>query len=98
MPTPTLIAAIVIGATVLILIGLLAVLAYWHGLKHNPFTDCRHCEGTGQRRGVLFTRTFRFCSPCGGSGLTTRLGVRLFNIPISDDQQTIRRLYRDLSR
>lgn len=91
----TMITAAVIGGTLLTLTGVLALLGYRHGLARNPFTDCRPCQGTGLKRGALFTRSFRFCPACDATGLTLRLGVRLFNVPVSEEQEHLRRLRRD---
>ncbi|MBA2896650.1 hypothetical protein [Nonomuraea soli] len=95
MSNLAMITAAVIGGTLLPLAVVLAIVGYRHGLTRNPFTDCRLCQGTGVKRGALFTRSFRFCHACDATGLTLRLGVRMFNIPVPADQEHLRRLRRD---
>ncbi|MFI6818701.1 hypothetical protein ACIBG7_40325 [Nonomuraea sp. NPDC050328] len=88
----------IISTSLLTLAGVLTLLGYRHGLTRRPFTDCRPCQGTGVKRGALFTRSFSFCTACEATGLVPRLGVRLFGIPISEHQQALRRRHRDALR
>ncbi|MEO3799966.1 hypothetical protein [Nonomuraea sp. B1E8] len=61
--------------TVLILLA-----SYRASLKRHPYTDCRRCKGTGERRSRLFAHSFGYCPDCTGTGYRPRLGARLLNI------------------
>ncbi|HUR06147.1 MAG TPA: hypothetical protein VM347_26610 [Nonomuraea sp.] len=76
----TTLANLALCLTALAVLGFCALLAYRHGLKRHPYTDCRRCQGTGERRSRIFAHTYGYCPDCTGSGRRTRLGVRLFNI------------------
>ncbi|GAA2279213.1 hypothetical protein GCM10010149_23650 [Nonomuraea roseoviolacea subsp. roseoviolacea] len=73
-------ATLAICLTVLAVLAAGLAVAYRHSLKHHPYTDCRRCKGTGQRRSWLFAHSVGYCPDCTGTGLKTRAGVRLFNI------------------
>ncbi|GAA5045573.1 Zn finger protein HypA/HybF involved in hydrogenase expression [Thermocatellispora tengchongensis] len=83
MPTPPLITAlatIAVCLTVLTVLALACAVAYRFSLKRHPYTDCRRCKGTGQRRSRLFAHSFGYCPDCVGTGRKIRLGARLLNI------------------
>jgi hypothetical protein len=44
-----------------------------------PFTDCRHCDGTGKQRSPL-GRALRVCRRCNGTGLRLRPARRVWNL------------------
>ena len=64
---------LLIGAAVLIVGYLLSLLLH-------PYTRCSTCKGSPRHYGSIFTRAFRLCSACGGSGRQRRLGARLLKI------------------
>jgi len=76
----TTLAALALSLTALAAITFIAIALYRYGLKRHPYTDCRRCQGTGERRSRIFAHSFGYCPDCTGSGRRTRLGVRLFNI------------------
>ena len=41
----------------------------------HPMTRCSGCKGGARHRGSVFTRSFRACRKCGGSGRQERAGV-----------------------
>lgn len=43
-----------------------------------PFGNCRACHGSGKRYSKIFTKAFRFCSRCEGTGRRVRIGRRVF--------------------
>ncbi|WP_155128763.1 hypothetical protein [[Actinomadura] parvosata] len=71
---------IMICLTALAVLILAALLTYRISLKRHPYTDCRRCKGTGERRSRLFAHSFGYCPDCDGRGLKLRAGVRLFNV------------------
>ncbi|MEU4225992.1 hypothetical protein AB0F17_16985 [Nonomuraea sp. NPDC026600] len=70
--------AMCLTAAVVLVLTLVAL--YRSNLKRHPYTDCRRCQGTGERRSRLFAHSYGYCPDCTGTGRRTRLGVRLFNI------------------
>jgi hypothetical protein len=73
-------ATIAIAMTSLALLALAGLLLYRISLKRHPYTDCRRCQGTGERRSRLFAHSYGYCPTCSGTGQQLRLGVRLFNV------------------
>jgi hypothetical protein len=73
-------ATIAICGIVLVLTVLILLVAYRVSLKRHPYTDCRPCKGTGERRSRIFASSFGYCPNCDGRGLKLRAGVRLLNI------------------
>ncbi|MGV9386079.1 hypothetical protein ACWDRB_60460 [Nonomuraea sp. NPDC003707] len=73
-------AAIAFCLTALAVLALALLLAYRVNLKRHPYTDCRRCRGTGERRSRLFAHSFGYCPDCAGTGNKLRAGVRLFNV------------------
>jgi DnaJ-class molecular chaperone len=63
----------------LIIIGVIAVMGYFVSLLLHPWRACRACQGTGRHRGVVYRRSVRGCTSCGGNGRRARLGVNLFH-------------------
>ena len=43
-----------------------------------PFKTCRTCKGTGKHRAAL-ALAYRYCHPCGGSGMRLRTGRKVWN-------------------
>jgi Zn-finger protein len=37
-----------------------------------PYRPCRKCGESGKHRGTVFTRSFRACTRCGGTGRELR--------------------------
>jgi hypothetical protein len=84
----TVLATAAIGITLLAALVFAALLAYRFSLKRHPYTDCRHCKGTGVRRSRLFAHSFGYCPDCDGHGLKLRAGVHLLNIPLPSQLYT----------
>lgn len=63
------------GAVWVILIVLIAALAWALSLYAHPFTGCRACGGTGLNKGSTGKR-FGMCKACGGSKRRQRRGSR----------------------
>ncbi|MEU6997196.1 hypothetical protein [Nonomuraea sp. NPDC046570] len=76
----TTLATIAVCLTALAMLALILLASYRVSLKRHPYTQCRPCQGTGQRRSRLFAHSFGYCPDCTGTGRRTRLGVRLLNI------------------
>ncbi|MFI6512142.1 hypothetical protein ACIBCT_31455 [Streptosporangium sp. NPDC050855] len=76
----TALATLAIYSTAVAVLVLIAVTTYRLNLKRHPFTDCRRCKGTGERRSRLFAHSFGYCPDCHGSGHKVRAGARLLNI------------------
>ncbi|GGM34804.1 hypothetical protein GCM10012275_02560 [Longimycelium tulufanense] len=57
--------------TIIITLCYLGLCAVW------PFRACRHCGGTGRRKGPF--GGIRLCRHCDGTGLRLRTGRRLLN-------------------
>ncbi len=60
---------------VIVLIVLVGA-GYLISLRLHPFRRCPACNGTGRRRGAMFTYSHRRCRRCGGGSRQERLGVR----------------------
>ncbi|MER6508262.1 hypothetical protein ABT158_15685 [Nonomuraea sp. NPDC001636] len=73
-------ATIALWLTILAVLAFTLLVAYRVSLKRHPYTDCRHCKGTGERRSRLFAHTFGYCPDCTGTGRKLRFGVRLLNV------------------
>jgi Zn finger protein HypA/HybF involved in hydrogenase expression len=73
-------ATIAICITALALLTLALLVSYRVSLKRHPYTDCRRCKGTGERRSRLFANSFGHCPTCTGTGYQLRAGARLFNV------------------
>ncbi|MEO3869564.1 hypothetical protein ABGB18_12095 [Nonomuraea sp. B12E4] len=71
---------IAVCVTLLALLMVLLVAVYRFNLKRHPYTDCRRCRGSGERRSRLFAHSFGYCPDCAGTGHKLRAGVRLFNV------------------
>lgn len=76
----TVFATIAVCVAVLALLLAVLVVAYRYSLTRHPYTDCRRCKGTGQRRSRIFAHSVGYCPDCTGTGLKPRAGVRLFNV------------------
>ncbi|WP_433250416.1 hypothetical protein ACQPYK_04120 [Streptosporangium sp. CA-135522] len=76
----TALTTLAIYSTAVVVLALTAVIAYRLNLKRHPFTDCRRCKGTGERRSWVFAHSFGYCPDCHGSGRKIRAGARLLNI------------------
>lgn len=76
----TALAALIVGLPLLVLLALALLTLYRLSLKRHPFTNCRRCKGTGERRSRLFAHSFGYCPDCTGTGYKPRIGVRLLNI------------------
>jgi DnaJ-class molecular chaperone len=65
------------GSPVLVLIVLVVVLAlgYVVSVFLHPFKICPACKGTPRSYGSMYTKSFRLCDRCGGSGRVRRLGA-----------------------
>ena len=68
----TTLASPLLPVLLVITLGYLLACSLW------PFTPCRRCHGTAQRRAPI-GRGVRFCRRCRGTGLRLRLGRRAFN-------------------
>ncbi|MFI6907334.1 hypothetical protein ACIBKY_39170 [Nonomuraea sp. NPDC050394] len=66
--------------TIVALLVTALVVGYRYSLKRHPYTDCRRCEGTGERRSRLFAHSYGHCPDCTGTGRKIRLGARLLNV------------------
>jgi hypothetical protein len=60
-------------------IGLYAASVLLH-----PSIACGKCEGKSRHYGAVFSRSFRSCSRCGGSGKKRRWGAVLLGV---DDRE-----------
>ena len=56
----------------LIVAGFVFAIAYRSSLTRHPYRNCRPCHGSGKHRGTVFTRSFRACDACGGTGRQLR--------------------------
>ncbi len=63
------------GFAVLLLVALIAVLAWLVSLYAHPFTGCGTCGGTGLNKGSTGKR-FGMCKACGGSRRRQRRGSK----------------------
>jgi hypothetical protein len=63
------------AATLLVLVGV----GYEVVCGLVPFTDCRGCHGTGQRRSAV-GRECRRCARCRGTGVRLRAGRRVYDL------------------
>jgi DnaJ-class molecular chaperone len=65
------------------LIGLGMLGLAWHAALCwiSPFTYCRRCGGTGQRKPLLFkgSKNYGRCRKCKGSGTRLRTGRKITN-------------------
>ena len=43
-----------------------------------PFGNCRRCKGTGKLYSRIFTKAFRLCPRCAGTGRRVRIGRRVY--------------------
>ena len=43
-----------------------------------PFGNCRRCKGTGKLYSPIFTKAFRLCPRCAGTGRRVRIGRRVY--------------------
>lgn len=43
-----------------------------------PFGNCRRCHGTGKLYSKIFTKSFRLCPGCVGTGKRVRIGRRIW--------------------
>jgi len=68
------------GLTILIIAGAVLVLGYLLSLVLHPYARCSTCKGSPRHYGSIFSRAFRLCSACGGSGRERRLGARILGI------------------
>ena len=46
--------------------------AYSISIRRHPYRPCRKCGESGKHRGTVFTRSFRACTTCGGTGRELR--------------------------
>ena len=46
--------------------------AYSVSIRRHPYRPCRKCGESGKHRGTMFTRSFRACTRCGGTGCELR--------------------------
>ncbi|GAA3801673.1 hypothetical protein GCM10022226_21880 [Sphaerisporangium flaviroseum] len=77
---PTALATLALCLTVLALLALALAVVYRYSLARHPYTDCRRCKGTGQRRSRLFAHSFGYCPDCTGTGRRPRPGARLLKV------------------
>ncbi|MBB5085044.1 hypothetical protein AB0K48_00625 [Nonomuraea sp. NPDC055795] len=59
----------------LFLAGLAALysVGYTISIRLHPYRNCRRCQGSRKHRGAIFTRSFRACDRCDGTGRELRL-------------------------
>lgn len=63
------------GLAIVALLALAAAgygLAYSVSVRRHPYRPCRTCGESGKHRGKVFTRSFRACGQCGGTGRELR--------------------------
>ncbi|MET8140395.1 hypothetical protein ABZU32_08820 [Sphaerisporangium sp. NPDC005288] len=77
---PTALATLALCLTVLAVLALASAVVYRSSLARHPYTDCRRCKGTGQRRSRLFAHSFGYCPDCTGTGRRPRPGTRLLRV------------------
>lgn len=65
----------VLALAALVITGLAG---FWISIRRRPYTNCPRCNGGGKDHGEVFTRAYRHCRHCDGTGRTLRLGARLF--------------------
>jgi hypothetical protein len=59
--------------TALILLVIAGVLVYVISAMLHPYVNCEACGGKGKHAGALFSKAFRPCHKCSGSGQKQRL-------------------------
>jgi len=63
------------GLTVLLVIGAVLVGGYFLSVLLHPLKVCPTCKGSPRSYGSVYTKSFRNCSRCGGSGRVRRFGA-----------------------
>ncbi|MGH3358810.1 MAG: hypothetical protein ACRDO7_08400 [Nocardioidaceae bacterium] len=62
----------------LIIVLLGGSFGYLISLWLHPYARCRACGGTSKHFGAVFSRNFRVCRRCKGTGRKPRFGCYLF--------------------
>jgi hypothetical protein len=67
--------------SVLILIAVVVVLAYYLSLRIHPTTRCKRCDSSRRHYDLVYSdpdKARKGCPGCAGKGRRERLGVRFF--------------------
>ena len=59
-----------------VLIISIIILGYIGSLWINPWVKCSRCGGGSTKKGFIFSRAYRPCSKCKGTGRQLRFGRR----------------------
>ncbi|WP_143030041.1 hypothetical protein [Pseudonocardia oroxyli] len=63
------------GATMVVVLVVVLVLGYVVSVFLHPFKVCPSCKGSPRSYGSIYTKSFRNCTRCGGSGRVRRFGA-----------------------
>ena len=61
----------------LIVVAMVFGVGYLLSIRLHPFTNCRACKGGSRHRGAIYSRAYRVCRRCKGSGRRLRFGALL---------------------